>query len=89
MEETTDGFKISEVDLELRGPGEFFGTRQSGAPMLTMADPIRDRDLLDRARLLSGRVVEADPHLRKPEHREIRVHFEEYYRDLFDLGSVG
>lgn len=89
MEETTDGFRISEADLELRGPGEFFGTRQSGAPMLTMADPIRDRDLLERARLLSGRVVESDPHLRKPEHREIRAHFEEYYRDLFDLGTVG
>ncbi len=89
MEETTDGFRISEVDLELRGPGEFFGTRQSGAPMLTMADPIRDRDLLERARTLSGRVVASDPHLRKPEHREIRAHFEENYRDLFDLGGVG
>jgi ATP-dependent DNA helicase RecG len=89
MEETTDGFRISEVDLELRGPGEFFGTRQSGAPTLTMADPIRDRELLERARVLSGRVIESDPHLRKPEHREIRAHFEENYLDLFDLGSVG
>jgi ATP-dependent DNA helicase RecG len=89
MEETTDGFRISEVDLELRGPGEFFGTRQSGAPILTVADPIRDRELLERARVLSGRIVEADPHLRKPEHSEIRTHFEENYRDLFDLGSVG
>lgn len=89
MEETTDGFKISEVDLELRGPGEFFGTRQSGAPMLAMADPIRDRDLLERARDASAKVVGSDPHLNSPEHRQIRRHFEENYLDLFNLGGVG
>ena len=89
MEETTDGFRIAEVDLELRGPGEFFGTRQSGAPMLAMADPIRDRELLERARVASEKVVQADPRLQSVEHRRIRRHFEENYLDLFDLGSVG
>ena len=48
--DTTDGFAIAEMDLKLRGPGEFFGTRQSGLPSLTVADIIRDRELLELAR---------------------------------------
>ncbi len=48
--DTTDGFAIAEMDLKLRGPGEFFGTRQSGLPSLTIADIIRDRELLELAR---------------------------------------
>lgn len=47
---TTDGFALAELDLKLRGPGEFFGTRQSGIPALQIAEPVRDRDLLEPAR---------------------------------------
>ncbi len=47
---STDGFKIAEADLELRGPGEFFGTRQHGLPELTVANLVRDTDLLTAAR---------------------------------------
>jgi ATP-dependent DNA helicase RecG len=50
MVRTEDGFAIAEKDLELRGPGDFFGTRQSGLPMLRVADLMRDRDLLEEAR---------------------------------------
>jgi len=50
MVRTTDGFKIAETDLELRGPGEFFGTRQSGDLGFHIANPIRDKDLLEQAR---------------------------------------
>lgn len=50
MKETGDGFKIAEVDLKLRGPGEFFGTRQHGMPELKIADPINDMQLLQKAR---------------------------------------
>src|SRR5262245_33250011 len=49
MTETTDGFELAEKDLELRGPGDFFGTRQAGMPTFRMIDLARDRDLLDRA----------------------------------------
>ena len=49
MCETNDGFQIAEVDLELRGPGEIMGTRQSGVPMLQYADIVRDRRALERA----------------------------------------
>jgi ATP-dependent DNA helicase RecG len=48
--ETQDGFRIAEADLEIRGPGDLLGTRQSGAPFFRMADIIRDRDWLERAR---------------------------------------
>ncbi|MCS6886346.1 MAG: ATP-dependent DNA helicase RecG [Acidobacteriota bacterium] len=50
MEKTTDGFEIAEKDLELRGPGELMGTRQSGEQLFRVANPIRDRELLDLAR---------------------------------------
>jgi ATP-dependent DNA helicase RecG len=49
MAETSDGFVIAERDLELRGPGDFFGTRQSGLPQLRTGDLARDGDLLERA----------------------------------------
>ena len=50
MVENTDGFKIAEKDLEIRGPGEFFGTRQSGVPTLRIANLLRDREILENAR---------------------------------------
>ncbi len=49
MTETTDGFEIAERDLELRGPGDFFGTRQAGVPTFRLIDLVRDREVLDRA----------------------------------------
>jgi ATP-dependent DNA helicase RecG len=50
MARTTDGFEIAETDLQLRGPGEFFGTRQSGSLGFQIANPLRDRELLELAR---------------------------------------
>jgi ATP-dependent DNA helicase RecG len=50
MVRTHDGFQIAELDLELRGPGEFFGTRQAGLPSFQVANLIRDRDLLELAK---------------------------------------
>jgi ATP-dependent DNA helicase RecG len=60
---TNDGFKISEEDLRLRGPGEFFGTRQSGLPDLRAANIIRDSDLLEKARAEAFELVQKDPQL--------------------------
>jgi ATP-dependent DNA helicase RecG len=54
---TTDGFKIAELDLQLRGPGEFFGTRQAGLPSFQVANLIRDRQLLEAAKLEAASVL--------------------------------
>jgi ATP-dependent DNA helicase RecG len=59
MVETEDGFVIAEKDLEIRGPGDFFGTRQSGLPMFRVANLLRDRDLMEAARREAFRVAEA------------------------------
>lgn len=63
MTESADGFRIAEEDLKLRGPGEFFGTRQSGMPDLRVADILRDASLLNKARAEAFRIVDHDPEL--------------------------
>jgi ATP-dependent DNA helicase RecG len=61
MVETTDGFKIAEVDLKLRGPGEFFGTRQTGIPAFRVANLIRDHEIMERAKREAFDFVEHPP----------------------------
>jgi len=68
IEKTQDGFQLAEEDLRLRGPGEFFGTRQSGLPDLRMAK-LSDVALLELARSEAIRLFKKDPGLEKPEHR--------------------
>ena len=70
LERIHDGFQLAEVDLELRGPGDFFGTRQSGLPNLRMAH-ISDRPLLELARDEAAKLMEEDPALKSPEHAGI------------------
>ncbi len=89
MIETTDGFKIAEVDLEIRGPGEFFGTKQSGLPQLKIANLVRDGEILVLARKEAFSVVEEDPHLRLAKHEPIRKHFVTHFKHLIDLASIG
>jgi ATP-dependent DNA helicase RecG len=68
LECTRDGFALAEEDLRLRGPGEFFGTRQSGLPELRMAR-LSDVQLLELARNEAIRLFDNDPYLKRPEHR--------------------
>ncbi|MBE6892425.1 MAG: ATP-dependent DNA helicase RecG [Ruminococcaceae bacterium] len=65
---TTDGFKVAEEDLKLRGPGDFFGYRQSGLPMLKMADMMTDIKLLELAKKAAAEILENDPRLEKAEN---------------------
>jgi ATP-dependent DNA helicase RecG len=89
MVETNDGFKLAEVDLELRGPGEFFGTRQSGLPEFRVADLLRDTAILEEARRDALTIVAADPELRAPEHRGLRQALLARWRGKLALASVG
>ena len=89
MIQTNDGFKIAEVDLELRGPGDFFGTRQSGLPAFLVADIVHDTEILLHARQEAFDLVKRDPQLRLPQHDEIRKHFELVYKDLLAYVRIG
>ncbi|MBI5464939.1 MAG: DNA helicase RecG, partial [Ignavibacteriales bacterium] len=88
MMATTDGFRIAEVDLKLRGPGEFFGTRQSGLPALRLANLVDDADLVAQARSLAFDLVAHDPQLSAADHLPIKNHFETYFRNLLHLAHV-
>lgn len=72
MVEHQDGFRLSEVDLAIRGEGTLFGSRQSGMPDLKVAKLLRDMEILVEARREAFALVESDPRLRKPEHRPLR-----------------
>jgi ATP-dependent DNA helicase RecG len=72
MEETTDGFLISERDLEIRGPGEFLGTRQSGLPGFKLANIVRDARILQEARDSAFEIFRRDAKLQHIEHRDLR-----------------
>ena len=89
MVQTNDGFKIAEVDLELRGSGDYFGTRQSGLPSFLVADIVHDKDILLRARHEAFDLVESDPHLRLAQHGSIRTRFEIVYKDLLSYVRIG
>ncbi|HPR88984.1 MAG TPA: ATP-dependent DNA helicase RecG [bacterium] len=86
---TNDGFRIAEVDLQLRGPGEFFGTRQHGLPELRLADPSRDMQLLRLARDEAFRLVEEDPQLLGEESLGTRHYFMKNFQERFGLAWVG
>ncbi|MCY3734239.1 MAG: DNA helicase RecG, partial [Chloroflexi bacterium] len=72
MVQTSNGFELAEADLEMRGPGEYFGTRQSGLPELRVAK-LTDHRTLDLARSWANRILDEDPNLRAPEHRLLRL----------------
>jgi ATP-dependent DNA helicase RecG len=72
LEETQDGFKLAEIDLEIRGPGEFLGTRQAGALPFRLANLVRDREWLISARDDATFLLKTDPDLESPEHLPLR-----------------
>lgn len=76
MTSTNDGFRISEEDLRLRGPGDFFGSRQHGLPELHIADMGADMNILQTAQDAAKRLLEDDPELCKLENRQLRARAE-------------
>lgn len=73
MSSTTDGFKISEEDLKMRGPGDFFGNAQHGLPPLKIADIACNMELMNKAQNCAKELLESDPQLTKPEHRALKI----------------
>ncbi len=86
---TTDGFKLAEVDFRLRGPGEFFGSKQHGMPPFYIADLLRDQAELLEARHDAQELVAGDPGLANPEHALLRRMTLARYGKALDLGDVG
>src|SRR3990167_2432653 len=89
MTKTCDGFKIAEIDFKLRGPGEFFGTRQHGLPELKISDLIKDFPILKQARSDAFEIVSKDPHLTQETHQKIRQKVLETFKDKLELISIG
>jgi ATP-dependent DNA helicase RecG len=89
MEKTTDGFKIAEEDLELRGPGEFFGIRQSGLPDFRVAHIIRDTPILIEARKEAFRLVQEDPELVHPSHAGLKQILVKRWKGRMELATIG
>jgi ATP-dependent DNA helicase RecG len=89
MERTTDGFQIAEEDLGLRGPGEFFGTRQSGLPDFRVAHVLRDAPILVEARKEAFRLVEEDPALMQPSHSALKNTLVRRWKGRLELATIG
>jgi len=85
--ESTDGFYIAEMDMKLRGPGEFFGTRQSGLPALHIGSIIRDADVLEVARNEAAAFVSHPPS--EDELRRAVVFIRDHWQRRYGLVQVG
>ena len=84
IESTQDGFRLAEEDLKLRGPGEFFGTRQSGLPDLKVAK-LSDVRILEEARTIAQELFERDPRLSQPEHQLLAQKVRAFWKGKGDL----
>lgn len=76
LKTSNDGFQIAEEDLKLRGPGDLFGTRQSGSLQFSLGDIFTDHTVLQKAAEAAGRVLSEDPELQQPEHTALREQIE-------------
>jgi ATP-dependent DNA helicase RecG len=89
MSKTNDGFKIAEEDFNIRGPGEFLGTRQSGLPDFRVAHIGRDIKILVDARKAAFDLIDRDPELKKPEHQLLKRLLLERWKGRLELAGIG
>ncbi|MCP4626388.1 MAG: hypothetical protein GY850_23185 [bacterium] len=89
MERTSDGFVIAEEDFNIRGPGDFLGTRQSGMPDFRVAHIGRDIHILSAARKAAFELIEQDPKLDHPDNRLLKKILRNRWRGRFELAGIG
>ncbi len=89
MIRTNNGFRIAEADLNIRGPGEFFGTRQSGIPNFKIANIIHDATLLEAAKKEAELLIKADPVLNASGHQLLKRMLQKHWRGNLEIASVG
>ena len=89
MTKSNDGFEIAEIDLKLRGPGDFFGTRQHGLPEFKLADITQEMDLLRVAKDDALELLARDPDLSRSEHGALRRRLVRQFGDDLFLAQVG
>jgi len=89
MQDTQDGFDIAEEDLQLRGPGELFGTRQHGLPELRFGNILRDTEIMELARKEAFELIAQDPNLSNPRNQSIHRALKDRFKDKLELIHVG
>ena len=90
MVRTQDGFELAELDLQQRGPGEFFGTRQAGLPEFRVASLLRDRQLLELAKPEAARfVIDPGPQVIEAERARVRAHLKDAWQRRYGLVEAG
>jgi ATP-dependent DNA helicase RecG len=89
MVRTSDGFEIAEVDLKLRGPGDFLGTKQSGLPDFRFADIVEDQQMVQEMRDLARLILDKDPGLISPVNAGLKMVFERYFRSKARYFTMG
>lgn len=85
MCETNDGFKISEKDLELRGSGEFFGTKQHGLPEFKIANLFEDMDMLKSVQSVAIKIMQDDPELEKEKNKQLKKQIQNKFKDRIEI----
>jgi ATP-dependent DNA helicase RecG len=89
MVRTQDGFELAELDLSMRGPGEFFGTRQAGLPDFRIANLVRDRAVLELAKREAAHFVEAPGEYSKAEQERVKSRLKEAWQRRYGLVEAG
>ena len=85
MVETNDGFKISEKDLELRGSGEFFGTKQHGIPEFKIANLFQDMEILKEAQTIATKIIQEDKKLEKKENEVLKNEIKNMFKTRIEM----
>lgn len=88
IEGTSDGFRLAEEDLEIRGPGEFFGTKQHGLPEIRFGDILKDFEVMEQARIEAFALIDRDPGLDEEHHARLKEELKDRFKNRMGLVNV-